>query len=353
MNEKTYETIVIGGGQTGLAVGYYLSRQAADFIIIDENSRTGDSWRSRWDSLRLFTPSQFNGLPGLPFPRPKNYMPTKDETADYLEDYALHFELPILHGIKVEQLVRIGQRYRLSTNNLTFIAKNAIIATGPFRLPKIPPFASELDPAIFQLHSNAYTNSGQIQSGSVLVVGAGNSGAEIALDLLRSGKRVYLSGRDVGQIPANSKFGKILDGHPIWWFMSHILSVNTPIGRKVSKSEFSHGAPLGRTTRQELEDAGVELVPRLAKIQSGLPQLEDGRVLSVEGIIWATGFRPDHSWIDLPIFDDEGLLMHERGVVSGAPRVYFVGLPFQTALSSSLLGGVGTDAAYIVDRVLK
>jgi len=353
MNERSYDTIVIGGGQAGLAAGYHLARRGANFMILDNNSRTGDSWRSRWDSLRLFTPSQFNGLPGKAFPMPRNYTPTKDEAADYLEEYARHFELPVMVDVKVDALDRTDQGYRLSSSTATFIARNVIIATGPFQLPRIPSLAKELDPAISQLHSSAYSNPGQIQARSVLVVGAGNSGAEIALELIKAGKRVWLSGRDVGRIPANSRFGKIFDGRLIWWFMSNILSVRTPIGRKIRESEFSHGTPLGRATRQELEDAGVELAPRLSAIRSGQPQLEDGRVLSVDGVIWATGFRPDYAWIDLPIFDKNGFPVHTRGVVPGAPGLYFVGLPFQTALSSSLLGGVGTDADYIVDQIFQ
>ncbi|MFH2039631.1 MAG: NAD(P)-binding domain-containing protein [Chloroflexota bacterium] len=353
MKEKSFETIVIGGGQAGLAAGYHLSRRNGNFVILDNNSRTGDSWRSRWDSLHLFTPSQFNGLPGMAFPMPKNCTPTKDEAADYLEGYARHFNLPVLHGVRIDAIDRIDQGYRLSSSASTYFTKNVIIATGPFQLPKTPVLASELDSSIFQLHSSAYSNPGQIQASSVLVVGAGNSGAEIALELFKAGKQVRLSGRDVGRIPANSRFGKVFDGRPIWWFMTNILSVKTPIGRKIRKSEMSHGTPLGHVTRQELEEAGVELVPRLTAIRSGRPQLEDGRILAVDGVIWATGFQPDYAWIHLPIFDENGLPEHNRGVVSGAPGLYFIGLPFQTALSSSLLGGVGRDAAYIVQQVFR
>jgi putative flavoprotein involved in K+ transport len=286
----------------------------------------------------------------MPFPGPEGYLPTKDEVANYLEEYARRFELPVRHGVRVEKLSRNGQGYHISAGAADFSARNVIVATGAFQVPYTPAFASDLDPAIFQLHSSAYCNPEQVQAKSVLVVGAGNSGAEIALELVRTGKQVWLAGRDVGRIPANGPLGKVFGGRPIWWFMSHVLTVKTPIGRKVRASEFGRGTPLGRAQRQELAAAGIELVPRVSGVQAGKPQLDDGRVLPAEGVIWATGFRPDYRWIDLPIFDERGAPRHERGVVAAAPGLYFVGLFFQTALSSSLLGGVGADAAYIAGQ---
>ncbi len=349
--DESFHTAVIGGGQAGLAVGYHLARQSRDFIILDQNARTGDTWRKRWDSLRLFTPSQFNSLPGMPFPRPNNYFPTKDETADYLEGYAGQFNLPIRHGIKVETLSRENQGYNISAGSARFFARNVVVATGPFQMPHIPVFARELDPSIFQLHSSAYSNPGHIPAQSILVVGAGNSGAEIALELVKAGRKVWLAGRDVGKIPANSPFGRSFNGRPIWWFMSHVLNVNTPIGRKIRAAELHHGTPLGRATRQEIAEAGIALTARLSGVQSGKPQIEGGRVLPVDGVIWATGFHPDYKWINLPILDEHGSPQHSRGVVESAPGLYFVGLFFQTALNSSLLGGVGKDAAYIAAQI--
>lgn len=346
-----FDTVVIGGGQAGLAVGYFLAHQGVDFVILDYNMRAGDSWRKRWDSLKLFTPSKFNGLPGAPFPKPGDYLPTKDEVADYLEGYARQFNLPVQHDIKVESLSRNRQGYRIAAGASCFSARNVIIATGPFQVPYIPAFASKLDPSVLQLHSSTYCNPQQIPAQTVLVIGAGNSGAEIALELAKAGKRVWLAGRDVGRIPANGPLGKFLGGRPIWWFMNHILTVNTPVGRKVQANESHQGTPLGRATRQEVAEAGVELTPRVAGIESGKPQLADGRSLPVDGVIWATGFRPDYHWVDLPIFDEHGYPQHSRGVVQETPGLYFLGLMFQTALSSSLLGGVGADAAYIAGQV--
>jgi putative flavoprotein involved in K+ transport len=349
--EESFHTIVIGGGQAGLAIGYFLAQQGANFVILDENSRTGVSWRKRWESLKLFTPSKFNSLPGASFPKPGDYLPTKNEVADYLEEYARQFNLPVRHGVKVKTLSHDGQSYHISIGDSSFSATNVVIATGPFQVPYSPAIASELDPSILQLHSSVYCNPQKIPAKSVLVVGAGNSGAEIALELVKAGKQVWLAGQDVGKIPANSPLGKVFGGRPIWWFMNHVLTVNTPIGRKVKASNGHQGTPLGRATRQEIAKAGIELVSRVSGIQSGKPRLEDGRILPVEGVIWATGFRPDYRWINLPIFDEHGFPKHARGIAPGAPGLYFIGLPFQTALSSSLLGGVGRDAAYIAGQI--
>jgi putative flavoprotein involved in K+ transport len=350
---ESFNTIVIGGGQAGLAAGYYLTKQDKNFVILDEKKRTGDTWRNRWDSLRLFTPSKLDGLPGKPFPKPDNYFPSKNEAADYLEGYAEQFHLPIRHEMKVEELKRNGESYRISAGASSFEARNVIVATGPYLSPYKPSFANELDPSIFQMHSSDYCNPEQIPAGSILVVGAGNSGAEIAMDLSKAGKRVWLSGRDVGKLPVNSIIGRAFGGRLFWLVTSRVLSVDTPIGRKVKQNALHHGVALGRARRPEIAAAGVELTPRVSGVHSGKPQLEDGRVLQAEGIIWATGFHPDYKWINLPIFDEQGYPRHIRGVIKEAPGLYFVGLLFQKALSSSLLGGVGADAAYIARQIVE
>lgn len=349
--EINFNTLVIGGGQAGLAVGYHLAKRKIPFTILDENPRTGESWRKRWDNLRLFTPSQFNGLPGMPFPKPNNYLPTKIEVAAYLEEYASHFQLPMHHHVKVEHLSRAEQGYHVGTDTKDFLSKNVVVATGPFQTPHTPSFADQLNSSIVQIHSSDYCNPQSLPVQSILVVGAGNSGAEISLELVKSGRKVWLAGRDVGRIPAHGPLGKAFDGKLIWWIMSNVLSVKTPIGRKMRSADLHHGTPLGRATRQDLSQAGVELVPRVSGIQAGQPQLEDGRILAVDGVLWATGFRPDYRWIDLPIFNEKGYPRHWRGVVKEAPGLYFVGLLFQTALNSPLLGGVGADAAYIAGEI--
>lgn len=351
MSNESFDTIVIGGGQAGLAAGYCLAQHGENFIILDGQPRTGDAWRNRWDSLRLFTPSQFNSLPGKLFPKPDNYFPTKDEVADYLEGYAQQFDLPIRHNTKVEELKRESDGYGIIAGASSFHAKNVIIATGPYQSPHIPSFARELEPSVLQLHSSSYCNPSQIPVESVLVVGAGNSGAEIALDLSKAGKHVWLAGRDVGKLPVNSGIGRIFNGKLFWFIASRVLSIDTPIGRKMKQRMSHHGVPLGHARRETIAQAGVELVLRVAGIHSGKPQLEDNQVLPVEAVIWATGFHPNFNWIRLPIFDETGYPRHVCGVAQEAPGLYLVGLLFQRALSSALLGGVGADAAYIVEQI--
>jgi putative flavoprotein involved in K+ transport len=345
-----FNTIVIGGGQAGLAAGYYLQRKNDHFIILDENTNVGATWRDRWDSLRLFTPTFNNHLPGMKFQKPDNYFPTKDETADYLQTYAKQFDLPVHFGMKVDSLQRNEAGYHISAGSTDFHAQHVIIATGAFRTPNTPALAGKLSKDIFQMHSSAYKKPSDVPGEDTLVVGAGNSGAEIALDLAKAGKKVWLAGRDVGRIPAD-KLGRFFDGKPYWWFMRHVMTIDTPLGRKMKSAVTSHGSPLVRTHREQVVQAGVELLPRVIESQDDIPCTEDGRVISTQGIIWATGFRPDYGWIKLPIFDEQGRLQHERGVVPQAPGVFFLGLIFQTGLTSSLLGGVGQDAKFITDMI--
>jgi putative flavoprotein involved in K+ transport len=244
--EEAYNTIVIGGGQAGLAAGFYLHQLGNNFIILDENMRTGETWRNRWDSLRLFTPSQNDYLPGMKFPKPDFYFPTKDEAADFLEAYARHFNLPVQYDVKVNELNRNEKGYLLSAGETSFHARHVIIATGAFHAPHIPTLAQELNPGIFQMHSVAYRNPEQIPVQSVLVVGAGNSGAEISIELVKAGRKVWLAGRDVGRILAN-KLGKIFGGRPFWWFLRQVMTINTPLGRRMKSVVLTHGNPLVHT----------------------------------------------------------------------------------------------------------
>jgi putative flavoprotein involved in K+ transport len=343
--------IIIGGGQAGLSAGYHLAKRGTPFVILDANAHVGDSWRGRWDSLRLFTPARFDGLDGMPFPAPAGSFPTKNQMADYLATYARRFGLPIRSGVKVDSLSRRDGRYRVSAGDRIFEADQVVVAMANYQKPSVPEFAQALDPSIVQLEAAAYRNPAQLRDGPVLIAGAGNSGAEIAIELARS-RKVWLAGRDVGEIPfrMESFWGRHVQSRLVLGLVfHHLLTVNTPMGRKMRAS---HGAtPLIRTRMANLDAAGVERVPKLAGIEGGRPRLEGGRVLDVPNLIWCTGFKPDFSWIGLDVFDADGKPLHHRGVVKGEPGLYFLGLHFLYAMSSTMIHGVGRDARYIVERI--
>ena len=346
-----FHTLVIGAGQFGLATGFYLSRAGVDYTILEGGTRVGDRWRNRWDSLRLFTPTRYNSLPGLPFQTSNTedwYRPTKDETADYLESYANHFSLPIRYGVRVKKVDWEGGRYVVITDNdQRFRADNVIVTTGFFNKPKVPGFARDLDPSIVQLHSSQYVNPGQLNDGDVLVVGAGTSGCEIAIELVQS-RRAYLAGDDHGRVPA-----RVLGIHVFWLFPFISGRPNTSfIGRKFHKSVSEKGWPLVRFTYGDVTATGVERVPRVSGVIDGRPVLENGQIPNVSNVIWGTGFLPDFSWINLPIFGKDGNPLHNRGIVEGARGIYFVGLPFQYAENSTLLYGAARDAKHVVEHLL-
>lgn len=348
----TYNTIVIGAGQSGLATDYFLQKEGRDFVILDANPRIGDAWRNRWDSLRLFTPARYDGLVGMLFPASPHYFPTKDEMADYLETYAAHFNLPVRTNMRVNRLTREGDRFVVSTGDQRFEADNVVVAMATFQKPRIPAFARELDPDIRQIHSVDYRNPEQLQDGGVLIVGAGNSGAEIGMEVSRN-HQTWLSGRDTGHVPFRIEGAAariILLRLVLRGLFHHLMTINTPLGRKVRPKLLSEGGPLIRTKPEDLARAGVERVPRTVSVQNGLPLLEDGRVLDVANVIWSTGYTPGFSWIELPIMG-ELEPKHRRGVVQSQPRLYFIGLNFLYAQSSTMIQGVSRDAEYIVRQI--
>ena len=345
------QTIVIGGGQAGLSVGYHLARQGLPFVILDANERIGDAWRKRWDSLRLFTPARYDGLAGLPFPAPPHTFPTKDEMAAYLESYAAHFDLPVRTGVKVDRLSRQGERFLLTAGDQRFEAENVVVAMAKYQQPRVPPFAHELDPGIVQLHSSAYRNPAQLQDGDVLIVGAGNSGSEIALEAARS-HRTWMSGQDTGHVPFRIEgAGARILLRPLFRVVFHrVLTVDTPIGRKIRPKVITRGHALIRVKPKDLAAAGIARIPKTVGVRDGLPLLEDGRVLEVANVIWCTGFHYGFSWIDLPVMGEHEPL-HERGIVPSQPGLYFVGLEFLYAFSSTMIHGVGRDAERIAKAI--
>lgn len=317
------DVIVVGGGQAGLAVAQRLRRRGRSFTVLDREAEIGAVWRRRWDSLRLFTPAGFSHLPGLRFPGPPGECPTKDAMADYLVDYARHFALPVELGTTVAAVDRDGGRLRVTTTDgRVRTARGVVLATGAHGEPHVPAFAGELDPSIVQLHSRDYRRPAQLPAGPVLVVGAGNSGAEIAADLAAPGRRVSLSGRDVGHVP---RLG------PRTYPLMRMLG--RP-GAALARRALGGGAePLGRIRPGDLASLGIERVPRTAGVRDGLPLLADGSTLPVVAVVWCTGLRP--------------------GDRLGVPGCHQVGVPHRSSITSHLVGGVGTDARRVVDRLTR
>jgi putative flavoprotein involved in K+ transport len=346
------DVLVVGAGQSGLALGYHLQRRGREVLLVDRNERVGDSWRARWDSLKLYSPASRDGLPGMPFPAGRTAYPTKDKMADYLEAYAARFELPVRLRTEIGTLTHEDGRFVAHTGGSRIEAQNVVVASGVFEKPFVPPFADELSPAITQLHSSAYRNLAQLQDGPVLVVGASHSGADIAYEA-SSRHEVVLSGRDTGQLPASieSRRGRMLF-RGLFFAGSHILTVDTPMGRKMRTHVRHGGAPLLRYRRPDLRKAGVERVlERTMGVQDGLPVLDGGRVLDVKNIVWCTGFRPDFGWIRLPLeIGEDGYPVQYRGA-STTPGLYFVGLPFLHSFASMLIGGADRDTERVAEQI--
>lgn len=352
--ERHYDVVVIGGGQSGLAASYHLARAGIDHVVLDRAERVGDVWRARYDSLKLYSPARFDALPGLAFSLDPMAFPTGTEMADYLEGYAEHFDLPLRTGVEVEGLRPQGTRrgYELTTSLGTIEAENVILATGPYQRAIVPALASDLDDRTQQLHSSNYRNRDQIVDGPVLVVGASHSGADLAYELA-SDHRTYLAGRSHGQLPVSveSRLG------PVLWPLfraaaTRLLTLDTPIGRKMAPMVRAHGAPLLRHRRKDLRDAGVEWIEeRVTGVAEGKPRLAGGRVLDVASVVWCTGFEADYSWIEPSIVGEDGWPAQEHGAVTTVPGLYVLGTPFLHSFASMLVTGAGDDARRVVEQI--
>jgi putative flavoprotein involved in K+ transport len=347
---ERFETVVIGGGQAGLAVGHHLTARDVDFVILSDESRVGDNWRKRWDSLRLFTPARFSGLPGMPFPAPPAHLADKDEVAGYLERYSERFDLPLRLDARVRLLAWDGARYVVQVDGSASVLEtdNVVVATGAFQRPRVPEVAARLSAGIQQLHSSQYHNPFELPDGPVLVVGAGNSGAQIALELARY-RKVWLAGRDTGHLPRRLLGRDLFDW--IWPVMAR-ATADTRLGRRMRARARRGGDALIGIPERELAGAGVVRVGQITEERGGLPVC-GGAVLDPSVIVWCTGFAPDYGWIDLPVFGADGFPRQSRGVVPDAPGLFFLGLRFQHRMSSSLIGGVGEDAAFIAEQVAR
>jgi putative flavoprotein involved in K+ transport len=342
--DRALDVLVVGGSQAGLAMAWHLARQGLRYAVLEAGPEIGHAWRSRWDSLTLFTPAQYDALPGMPFPAPADTYPTKDPVAGYLQAYASALEVPVRLNARVTSLSRTEEGFEARTADQVFRAGQVVVTTGPFQTPFVPPAAQGLDESVIQLHSAGYRNPQALPEGPVLVVGGGNSGFQIAEEIAAAARRVDLS--IATKLPV---LPQRLAGKDLFWWLTHLglmrVTTESRLGRRMSSREFVIGS-----SRRRLQAKGVRFRPRLTGTGARTAHFADGSTLDTGVVIWATGYRPDHSWIQIPGVARDGQIAHQRGV-TGVPGLYFLGLSWQHTRGSALLGFVGDDAAYLAGCV--
>ncbi len=341
-----FEVVVIGAGQAGLAIGYFLKRQGRRFVIVQAASSIGAAWRSRWESLVLFTPRRYDSLPGLAFPGDPNGYPTRDEVIAYLERYADTFELPIEPNSPVRSLIKDDGSFVLENDGRTIEAERVVVATGPFQAPYMPELAEQLATGVFQIHSTAYRNASQIPEGTVLVVGGGNTGFQIAKELSSTHQAHLAVGSRQTPLP------QTILGRDLFWWLSKVgvlgKTVESRLGRRLRERE----TLIGSSPRELRRGYSVDLKSRVVRASGRIVTFADGTELEVDAVIWATGYRADYSWIKLPVLDPKGEARHRRGVTD-VPGLYFLGLTWQHTRGSALLGWVKEDAEFIANQIAR
>jgi putative flavoprotein involved in K+ transport len=338
------EVIVVGGGQAGLALGYFLAQQGRNFAILEAAEESAAAWRARWDSLKLFTPARYSSLPGLPFPGDPDGYPRRDDVATYLTGYAQQFALPVELGRRVRAIRQIEGRYLVQVEDRGYTADQVVIATGPFQLPFVPAIAEDLGRDVFQIHSTQYRAPGDLPDGPVLVVGGGNTGFQIAEELSDT-HEVHLSiGSRQTPLPQ-----RIL-GRDLFWYLEKIGAMRKSTDTRIGHRLAGRDTLIGSNPRTLRKRHGVRLHPRAVEASGRTVRFTDASELDVGAVIWATGFRNDHSWIDAPVFVGHHGVVHRRGVTN-SPGLYFLGLTWQYTRGSALIGWVGDDAAYIAGQI--
>jgi putative flavoprotein involved in K+ transport len=342
-SRERFDVVVIGAGQAGLAIGYFLARAGRRFLIVDGADSIAAAWRSRWDSLVLFTPRRYDSLPGLAFPGDPDGYPTRDEVVAYLEQYAAAFELPVELASAVRSLDADGGRFVVALEGRQIEADQVVVATGPFQVPRVPALADGLAPDVFQTNSTGYRRPTDVPEGRVLVVGGGNTGFQIAKELSAT-HQVHLS---VGsrQTPLPQTFL----GRDLFWWLTKTRLLTKTIESRLGRRMRDRDTLIGSSPR-ELKRYGVELNPRAVAASGRTVSFADGSELDVDAVIWATGYRPDHSWIKLSVADPNGRVLHRRGMTD-VPGLYFLGLSWQHTRGSALLGWVKDDAEFIAEQI--
>ena len=343
-DDELLDVMVVGGSQAGLAMAWHLARHQLRFVVLEAAPEIGHSWRSRWDSLTLFTPTQYDALPGMPFPGPPGTYPTKDPVASYLRAYAAAFDLPVRLNARVTDLRRTADAFEAHTDGGVFRARQVVVAAGPFQVPFTPPAAQRLDDSVTQLHGAEYRNPQVLPPGPVLVVGGGNSGFQIAEELATS-RQVDLSiATRAPMLPQR------LAGKDLFWWLTRLGLMRVTAGSRVGRRLRARPDFVIGSSRRRLRKAGVQFRPAVAGAEGRTVRFADGSSLDAGIVIWATGYRSDYSWIHIPGVTRDGQVIHRRGVTD-VPGLYFLGLPWQHTRGSALLGFVHEDAAYLAGRI--
>jgi putative flavoprotein involved in K+ transport len=338
------DAAVIGAGQAGMAMGYYLREQGRRFVILERGDSIAPAWRERWDSLTLFTPRSYSALPALPLPGDPEGYGTRDEVIAYLERYAETFELPIELNSEVRKLSRESDHFVLEVDGRTVIADQVVVATGPFQTPFVPKLAEQLDPDVWQAHSTGYRRPSDVPEGTVLVVGGGNTGFQIAKELSATHKVMLSVGSKQKPLPQR------VAGRDLFWWLTNTGLIHKTVESRLAQRLKDRDTLIGSSPRELKKRYAVELKPRATEVAGHIVRFEDGSTLEADAVIWATGYRPDYSWIDLPILDSNARLRHRRGVTD-VPGLNFLGLTWQWTRGSALIGWVKDDAAFLAERI--
>jgi putative flavoprotein involved in K+ transport len=339
------DVLVIGGGQAGLAMGYHLAQSGRSFQIVDASAEIGEAWRSRWDSLQLFTSGRYDNLPGLPFPAAPDTYPGKDDVADYLQAYAAKVGLPVRLQTKVTSLTRGDSGYVAKAGGEALEARQVVVATGPFQVPFIPPIADALDPGVRQIHSAHYRHPQSVPPGRVLVVGAANSGCQIARELSDTHQVELSAGQRLPAIPQRPL------GRDVWAWATALGLDKVTAGSRLGQRLAGRDQVIGPGPRQLARRHGIRIRPRASGAAGRTVTFADGSAADFDAVVWATGFAADHSWIDIQeAKDNQGHILHQRGVTP-SPGLYMLGLTWQHTRGSALLGWVASDAAFLAKQI--
>lgn len=339
------EVLVIGGGQAGLVMGYHLAERRQRYLIVDAGAEIGAAWRSRWDSLQLFTPAQFDNLPGMPFPAARDTYPGKDDVANFLQTYAARFELAVQLNTTVVSLTTSDDGYVVTTRGDALQARQVVVATGPFQVPFVPPIAKDLDANVPQIHSVDYRRPQNLPAGKVLVVGAANSGCQIALELSATHSVELSAGQRIPTIPQRPL------RRDVWTWASGLGLDRVTVASRLGRRLAGRDQVIGSGPRQLAKRYGVRIRPRATAATGRTVTFADGTASEYDAVVWATGFKANYAWIDVAgVKDEQGRILHQRGVTP-SPGLYMLGMTWQHTRTSALLGWVGSDASYLADHI--